>query len=802
MNILTSYNWVKEYLDTDVSAQVFAQKTTEAGNGVEYIHDLAERYEGMVIGRVVALKSHPNADKLHIAVTDIGDKRVEIVCGGANLQEEQLVVVALPGASVRWHGEGDWVTLEETEIRGVESFGMICAAEEVGFEQLPQGEHDIWDVTDIVDAQPGTPVAEALGLDDVMFDIEVTTNRPDAMSIIGQAREGGAATQGPFTWQAPTLEDEGKDVPKVRVENEAICKKYEGIVIEGVDVGPSPWWLQKRLLLAGFKPVNNIVDITNYVLHEYGQPLHAFDADTLEGDVVVRGAKDGEEIAMLDGETRELQEGMLVIADEDGPVAVAGVMGGAETGTSDDTTRIFLESATFDGTSVRQTARDLKVRTNASQLFEKHLSPEATRPAMARAVEMIVEIAGGQVASGIFTHASSPYKAPEFSFDPSDVPRLLGADIATEDTLEMLERLGFVLKSTDEDTYRVTVPYWRDQDIEHKRDFIEEIARLYGYKNIPATLPSGALPARQKDPLLVRGRKAKVALEGAGLLEAYSFSFVSEDELTQFGCDVDDAVVLENPLSEDQAYMRPSLVPSLLSTVEKNQRRRPDGAMFELANVYTPNKNGLPGHQLRLAMLIYGEDGYHNFRQLKGVFERLANVMNVDNISFKRPKEGTVPNMWSGKFHPNRSALVYAGEERLGIMAEISRDVQEAFDIEERVTVLDIDFETLALFCSETAGYQPIPTYQDVRRDIAFVVGERTEVGDVRAAMQEEADNLESIELFDIYRGDGVEDDKKSLAMHLSFRSPERTLSAEEVDEQLDAVREMLENRFDAILRS
>lgn len=801
MNILTSYNWVKEYLDTDLSPQVFAQKTTQAGNGVEYIHDLAKRYEGMVIGEVVELKEHPNADKLRVAVTNIGDEKVEIVCGGENLEEEQLVVVALPGASVRWHGEGDWVELEETKIRGVESFGMICAAEEVGFEQLPQGEHDIWDVTDIVDATPGTPVAEALGLDDVMFDIEVTTNRPDAMSIVGQAREGGAATQESFTWQAPTLEGGNASAPEVRVDNEEICKKYEGVVIEGVEVNPSPWWLQKRLLLAGFKPVNNIVDITNYVLHEYGQPLHAFDADTLEGEIVVREAEDGEEIAMLDGETRELQEGMLVIADQDGPVAVAGVMGGSETGTSDDTTRIFLESATFDGTSVRRTSRDLQVRTNSSQLFEKHLSPKATRPAMARAVELILEIAGGEVVSGIFTHASSPYSAPTFPFDPADAPRLLGADIPASEALEMLERLGFDLENND-GTYTVTVPYWRDQDIEHKRDFIEEIARLYGYQNIPATLPSGALPERQKSPLLVWGRKAKEVLEGAGLLEAYSFSFVSEDELTQFGLNVDDAVALENPLSEDQAYMRPSLVPSLLSTVEKNEKRRSADAMFELANVYTPNTNGLPDHQLRLTKVMYGEDGYRTFRQLKGVLGRLTDALNVAGISLERPSEDKVPDMWVDKYHPNRSALVYANGTLLGILTEVAREVQTAFDIEARVTVLDLDFETLATFCNETTGYEPIPTYQDVRRDIAFVVDERTEVGDVRTAMKAEAKNLESIELFDIYRGEGVEAGEKSLAMHLSFRSQERTLSAEEVDEQLDAVREMLENRFDAILRS
>ncbi len=496
MNILASYNWISEYLTHDLTVEEFAKRHTAAGNSVERMHDLREGLKRIVVGFVESVEKHPNADKLRVADVNVGTAVVKIVCGGVNLKKKQRVAVALPGARVRWHGEGDPVELVESEIRGVKSHGMICAAVELGFDLLPQGDHEIWDLTKLTKAEPGTPVSEALGLEDFILDIEVTSNRPDCLGIVGQAREGFAAVGGKFSWKPKALKvEDSLPALSVRVEDAELCPKYEAVLLDGVKVGPSPWWLQKRLVLAGHKPVNNVVDVTNYVLLELGHPLHAFDADKLTGNaVVVRRAKAGETLKTLDGKENKLTTDMLVIADATAPVAVAGVMGGEASGTSEATTRVVLESATFHKVSIRRTARALNLQTDASLAFEKGLSAQATHAALARAVELLKKVAGARVASAPFRFEAKPYQAPVFSFDPKKAEALMGADLAAKDMAAILKRLGFGLAKNGRE-FSVTVPYWRDHDIEHSRDFVEEIARVYGYANIASVLPVGAQSA-------------------------------------------------------------------------------------------------------------------------------------------------------------------------------------------------------------------------------------------------------------------------------------------------------------------
>ncbi len=800
MNILASYNWLASSHAHDLTLEEFAKRHTAAGNSVERVRDLAAELKHVVVGFVEAVEKHPNADKLRVARVNIGTAVVQIVCGGANLKAKQRVAVALPGASVRWHGEGEPVELRETEIRGMKSHGMICAAVELGFDLLPQGPHDIWDITKVTKAEPGTPLADALGVADFILDIEVTSNRPDCMGVVGQAREAFAAMGGKFRWKPKPLKEEpGAPALKVRVDAPELCPKYEAVLMEGVKVGPSPWWLQKRLMLAGHKPVNNVVDVTNYVLLELGHPLHAFDADALAGgEVVVRRAKAGEKMKTLDGQERELTPDMLVIADTERPAAVAGVMGGEATGTTERTTRVLLESAAFEPVQVRRTARALNLQTDASLLFEKGLSVQATSAALARAVELIRKVAGGRVASAPFRFEAKPYQAPVFPFDPQKSSALMGVELPAKEQAAFLKRLGFTLAKNGK-AYDVTVPYWRDHDIEDGRDFVEEIARLYGYANIPSVLPVGEESPAAPIPALHWERCAKDILRGMGFTEIYGLSFVSAKELERAGVAPETAVRIANPLSVEQEYMRPALVPGLLGVVEANQRRFPHADLFELAPVYRPGGEQLPDERLRLTLACVGTDGRSGFLRAKGALERLMRELGVRPWRLERLASGTDDARW----HRTRSAAVWAGEhDHVGMVGQVGEEMARAFGLEQPVFLVDLDFEALVPRCSSALSYRPLPAFPESKRDLAVLVDAKTSYGPVAHALRDASGLLEDVELFDVYQGAGVPEGKKSLAMHLTFRTHDRTLSSEEVEAELAKLRKMLETGFGAILRA
>ncbi len=792
MNILASYNWIKEYLDTDLSPEKFAELTTAAGNSVETSDYLAKKFDRMVVGLVKEIKSHPDADLLKVVSTDVGSSVAQIVCGGVNLEEGMLVAVALSGAKVKWHGEGDLVELKDTKIRGVKSEGMICAAEEIGFEKLEQGEKEIWNISDLTDSAPGTGLAKALDLDDVIFDIEVTTNRPDCKSIIGQAREGGAVLESPFTWKSSKIsEKKGTEGFSLEVKDERLCSKYLGILLENVQVKASPWWLQKKLLLSGFKPINNLVDITNYILHEYGQPLHTFDADKLAGQkVVVRKAKQGEKFLALDGNEYELSKEQLVIADEKRVVAVAGVMGGEETGTTEETTRVFIECATFDPVSVRRTSRALNLYSDSQLLFEKGLSTESTLPALARAVELIEELAGGKVTTEIFKHETSDYEALSFPFDPDAANRLMGIELSFKEMKGILERLGFTVKKDS-----VNVPYWRDHDIEASVDFVEEIARIYGYDKFPAQLPGGELSLVKQDPGLVWERKIKSFLAGAGFTEAYSFAFLSKQQLDGYLIESNDAIKLKNPLSMDQEYMRPSLVPSMLTSIEENQKRFTEARLFEIAPVYIPKKDDKPDEPYRLVLGLYGKDPQALFFEAKGSLERMLRESGVREWSFDR---NTDERFW----HAGRSARILVEGKSVGVIGQVSRRVASSFGLDVGAVLVEVDVDGLLGDFNIVKSFVPIAQFPEVKRDIAFVLDERVEFGDVETVVRVASELLRDVDLFDVYQGKGVEEGKKSMAMHLSFRSDDRTLDAVEIDSQMESIVSVLDKEFSATIRS
>ena len=797
MNILANYNWIKDFLKKPADVDAFIERMTASGMTVDYAHNLSERFEGMVVGVVKEVADHPDADRLKVVKTDIGKKVVQIVCGGVNLVPDQKVVVAPPGSKARWHGEEEWTELKEVKVRGVSSYGMICAGEELGFEKLPHASEAgplIWNITHATDAPAGTPIKEALELDDVLFDIEVTTNRPDAMSIIGLAREAAAVKAGSFNWQPKLLPKDGprKDF-SVRVEDKERCLRYQAVVIDGVTVKESPWWLQKRLLLSGHRPINNLVDITNYILHEYGQPMHTFDYEKIEnGEIVVRAAKNNEKFLALDEETYELKKEHRVIADKKGPIALAAVMGRLESGTNEESTCIVLECATFEPVSVRRTARDVSLYSDSQQLFEKGLSPEATTPALARAIELVQELAGGKVASKVIDVRSSEYKSLAFDYKPSQVNARLGINLTEDEQIEMLELLGFDLERSSDDLYNVTVPYWRDHDIEDPVDFSEEIGRIYGYENIPPTMPVEPVTPGTPDPSLVYERHAKKWLKQLGIMEVFHYSFASEADLADWGIKRDEALSFINPLTVDHQYLRLSLVPSILRTIERNQGHAPDGTVFEYANIYLPNKNDLPTEEPHLVVVGYGETS-SDFLKMKGVLERLMRQFGISDMELVRTKDN--------RYHSGRSASVLVGGKAVGIIGELAPTLRNEFGIDARTAVLDLNMSLVIPNANTSKSYSSIPAFPSVRRDVAMLVDERLEFTEIKHAFMNVEEIVRDVLLFDVYQGVGIPEGKKSVAVRVVLRADDKTLSSEDADTVLTKIHSIVEKTFKGTVR-
>ncbi len=798
MNALVSYQWLKEYVDLKETPSEFASRVSLSGPAVERLYPQEASFDRIVVGHVVSLEAHPNADKLRVAKVDIGGaaQPLNIVCGGTNLRDDQWVMVALIGSKVRWHGEGELIELVPTAIRGVNSEGMICASEEVGLgDAFPsRGEREIVDLEERVPGFvgiSGQSLAEALGYaGDVVMDMEVTSNRPDAMGMVGMAREAAAILERPFVWQrAPEILPAGVPL-NIQIEDPKRCLRYRAVRIDGVKVGPSPWWMQRRLLQAGLRPINNIVDITNYVLLELGQPMHAFDAGRLsQNQIRVRTAKTGETIELLNGTMAALQETMLVIADAEKPIAVAGVMGGKGSSITTATTSLVFEAATFDAVSIRRTARALRLTTDAQLRYEKGLSTQALSDALARSVELCLQIAGGQVASQVFDQGVA-YEPRVFSIPIDRVQTLIGVPLSHEEIQSTLKRLGFDVR-LDGEVLTAFVPWWRDHDIEDGRDLVEEVARVYGYAHIPAIFPAGVSP-RPTDPILRWEDRVRDLVVGAGYTEVYSYSFVSKDLLEKTGYSHLPVLAVSNPLSTDLEVMRPSLLPSLIQVVIENQERARSQRLFEIAHEYHPRTGDLPEERLRLAGAVLAED--RAWREAKGLVEHLLQELHVPKIRFTRLEE-------DGHWHPGRSLEIWSASTRLGVVGELHPRFADQLKIEGRLALIDIDLPSLISVASTNPTYVPLPTYPDVRRDLALLVHKEVSVEELAKTMKEANSLLREVEWFDTYTGTGVEEGKKSVAFHLAFSSSERTLETKEVDEAMNAITMILEKKRGATRR-
>lgn len=805
MNILASYSWIKEYVALKESAEGFARKLSLSGPSVERSYPQAALFDGMVVGLIKEVKPHPNADKLRLAVTDVGKRTMDIVCGGSNLAPGMKVVVALGGAKVRWHGQGELVELQPTEIRGIKSEAMICGANEIGLADVfPHAEREIMDLS-WSKAKPGTPLAKAMELDDTVFDIEVTTNRPDAFSMVGLAREASAILGGKFSWKeqvVPSLPRSAKVLP-LAVKNLApnLCTRYQAVVMEDVAVGPSPWWVKNRLRISGIRPINNVVDITNYVMLEYGQPMHAFDhAKLADQTIIIRPAKAGEKIKTLDGVERVLAVSNLVIADAERPLAVAGVMGGEDSGITDATTTIVFESATFDPVSVRRTGRALSLHSDSSLRYEKGLPEELTAAALARAVELCQKIACGRVASPVSDLNSAPARKNKYVFRPEKAEALIGVKVAKKEMMAILKSLGFGVSqkggTAAKPKYEVTVPYWRVRDIEDERDLAEEIARVHGYQNLPSVIPAGQIPLDRESPILETEEKTKHFFRAAGFTELLTYSFVSKEMLEKAGLDPAKALKVANELSSDFEYMRPSLVPGCLQVIKENQGLFPEAELFEVSQVYFPRAGELPDERVNVLAVVYGKSNDDSlFRRMKGLLEAYCPVAGASGVELKRAQRG-------GLWHPGRSVEILTGGKTFGTMGEINPGILAKFGIDGRVAVLDFDLAALMAECHVVTRYMPVPQFPPVLRDLALVVPERTEYSALQEAISSSSKLLKGVELFDVYRGQNVGAGNKSVALHLSFAEATRTLTAEEADKEIAAITTAVKEKFGATMRS
>ncbi len=813
MNFLASYNWLKEYVALKETPEAFAARVSLSGPGIERLYPQGEAFELIVLGRIVSVEPHPQADKLRVAIVDVGSQRglatLRIVCGGSNLANDQRVAVALPGAKVRWHGTGDPVELALTDIRGVKSEGMICAANEIGlFDAFPHKEREILDLSLIPSIPPGTPLARVLGYEkDVVMDVEVTTNRPDVMSMVGLAREASAILKRPFLWRPAALPKiEPSRLPlsggglMVRVANKKLCPRFMAIRIDGVRVGDSPWWLKRRLLSAGVRPISNIVDITNYVLLELGRPMHAFDAAKVAKGLVVRTARKGESLAALNGTTYDLNETMLVVADHERPLAIAGVMGGASSGVTLDTTSIIFESAMFDPVSVRRTSRTLNLFSDAQALFEKGLSFQSPPDGLARAVELCLELAGGTITSKVIDVKAGTYREKKFSITKEEIDRLIGVSLPIKKIQDTLERLGFKAKyqrsNIKGQRLEAMVPGWRDQDIESGRDLVEEVARVYGYANIPPIFPPAPQPQISAPALLWEDRLRAVS-KGAGWTETYTYAFISNALATKAGYDPEKMIRLQNPLSVDFERLRTSLLPSLIQVLADNQERFHEQRLFEIANVFYPRhhqKPELPDEQMEFGGAVLRQDDLA-FKEAKGLVERLLEECGLDNVDWK-------PLMQDLFWHPGRSAQAFRGETLLGTVGELHPLIAERFKLEGRCALIDLPLMNVFAHASGTKPYRPIPLFPEAKRDLAMVVASDIEVQTLERAMRTANPLLRSIAWFDTYRGEGVDPQKKSVAFHLTFGLADRTLETAEVDEALRVIKDTLRNTFRVELRS
>ena len=808
--MLVPIRWLKDYTDVNVDADEFVRRMVLSGSNLETVEHFGEGIEGVVIGRIAKIEKHPNADKLLVCLIDVGKKEpVQIVTGAHNIFEGALVPVCLDGSHIPGplHGqpkvEGG-VTIHAGQLRGVDSFGMLCSCSELGFDDkvVPVVSREgIWILPD--EFTPGQDIVEAMGLKETVVDFEITPNRPDCLSMLGMAREASATFGTPLRYPETECRkvapEKSEDYIKISINRPDLCKRYCGRVIKDIKVEQSPWWLQRCLIFSGQRPINNIVDITNFVMLEYGQPMHAFDIRTVRGaHIIVDTAADGEKFTTLDGNERTLSSSMLMIKDEGGCTAVAGVMGGLASEIEDDTNMVLVESANFLGDSVRRTSKALGLRTEASGRFEKGIDPNLAKDACDRFCYLVEELGAGTVLTGDVDVYPTVEEPVTIDIRASRMNKLMGVEISTEQMCAYLNSLE-IKTSVNGDVITVTAPTVR-QDLLIEEDYVEEISRLYGYDKLPVALPKHTAEAKLTPRQELRNL-AKDVLTGLGMDEVQTYSFVSPKASDKVRIPEGDArrkfITLINPLGEDTSVMRTMILPNALDVLATNYSRSiPEARIFELGNTFFNTGNGpdgLPEEKDALCLAAYGPS--ENFYLIKGRVEELLRILGIKGAEF-------VTESADPSFHPGRCARILKDGASVGVLGQVYPEVSEAYGIDCEVYAAELDFAKIAEISDREKKYVPLPKYPAMVRDFALVVKEEIKAGDLEKLIASEAGGLlEGVKLFDVYRGVPVPPQHKSLAFSLTYRAKDRTLTDTEVNGINEKVLAALKDRFNAVLR-
>ncbi len=774
--------WLADFVELNESAAEIAKDMTMSGSKVETYHCWTDGVERVVVGHLLDVTDHPDSDHLKVCQVDVGEgEPVQIITGAQNVKKGDYVPAALDNSLLP-----NGTKIKKGKLRGLPSNGMLCSLGELNLTvgNFPECIEDgIMILPE--PCKPGTPIGEALGLDDPMIEFEITPNRPDCLSVIGLARETAATYGRPFNKHTPAFTEDVADrienYLSVTVEEPEACPRYSARVVKNVKIGPSPLWLRNRLYAVGVRPINNVVDITNYVMLEYGQPMHAFDYRQIRGkEIHVKMAADGETFVTLDEQERALNATMLTIADKEGTIAVAGIMGGLNSEIEEDTTTIVFESANFDGVTVRKASRALGLRTDASSRYEKGLDPVLVEGALNRACELAEQLAGGTVVAGVLDVNNDTRPTRTIPFRPDHVNAFLGTEIDEAFMKNSLTALEFLVDDSKE-PWAVTVPSFRD-DVEGEADLAEEVVRLYGYDNIPTTLVHMATTQGMLTPAQSLQKTINDALLAAGYYEICTYSFISPKIYDKLLLPADSgfrqSVTISNPLGEDTSVMRTTAMGSMLSTLATNYNNRNLTArLFEPATTYTyTGPDTLPFEQVEYMLGCYGKD--ESFYTLKGAVEQVLTAAGIPikDVEF-------IPKKDCPSLHPGKSATILYNDHILGFMGEVHPLLPAQFDLPEQVWIANLYFEDILAAEKPAKEYHASPRFPATTRDLAFVCAKSVTVGSMEKVMREKGGNiLESVALFDIYEGKQIAEGMKSVAFNLTFRAADRTLSDEEID--------------------
>lgn len=798
----TALSWIKAYVpELSCTDQEYCDAMTLTGTKVEGFERADKNLDKIVIGQIMKIEKHPDADKLIVCQVNIGNETIQIVTGAPNVKEGDKVPVVLDGGKVAGsaHSDGplpeDGIQIKAGKLRGVPSNGMMCSIEELGStrEMYPEApENGIYIFPE--DAEVGTDAIEALGLHDTVFEYEITSNRVDCYSVIGIAREAAATFDKPFCPPMVTVKENSEkveDYVSVEVQDKDLCTRYCARVCTNIKIGPSPKWMQRRLAASGIRPINNLVDITNYVMEEYGQPMHAFDLDTIAGHkIIVRRAKDGDEFQTLDGQMRKMDHDVLMICDAEKEIGIAGIMGGENSKITDDVKTVLFEAATFNGPNIRKSAKRIGLRTDASGKFEKGLDPRNAEDAINRACQLIVELGCGEVVGGMIDEGAPLKELNRIPFEPDRINSLLGTNVSRDDMLAIFKKLEL---EYDEKDNVLTIPSFR-QDLIGNADIAEEVARFFGYDKIPTTLPSGEATTGKLPFKLRVEQKAKDIAEFCGFSQGMCYSFESpkvfDKLLLPEDSELRKTVTIANPLGEDFSIMRTTSLNGILTSLSTNyNRRNKDVRLYELGNIYLPHQvpvTELPEERMQLTLGMYGEG---DFFTMKGVVEEMFTCLGMT----KKPEYD--PNAGKTFLHPGRQAQIRYDGVIVGFLGEVHPEVLDNYDIGTKAYVAVLDMPEVTKFATFDRKYTGIAKYPAVTRDISMVVPKEILVGEIEKMIAQRGGKiLESYQLFDLYEGEQIKAGYKSVAYSIVFRALDRTLEEGDITAAMKKILNGLES--------